>query len=351
MIRVRFTEKGDEELYLSAWKRAQADSPWFQCRRPYAPIFKEELDAAQATFRDSDSKCWMAMDDGNAVGVLACRKGNVIARLGSGDREPAVLPSYRHTTAGIKLLNAAFEWSIEHGLPGVFTLLKLPPEVDPKTQCHVKLYFQWGMKLTRLAVELGARIRKTDRYANPKIRFKGIDEVALDDLCDLILRSFESTKKFEYDPFMHDPVEVRAVPSKFYETRHDGLFVACVKDELVGFVIARAPLLKDPVCGHIAAIGVLPEYRREKIGMSLLQKAHNHIIEKGYEYSFVGTSESNVASRALYHKMGYKPVYRILQFVKATKDVNIPRDLLPPTLNELRPLYLKKDNVGVTNEK
>lgn len=154
MIRTKIAENEDEELYLDVWKRAQADSPWFQDHRPYAPIFKEELEAAQAAFRDSNSRCGIGMDDGNAVGVLACRKGKVIARLGSGDREPAVLPSYRHASAGIKLLGSAFEWSIEQGLLGVFTLLKLPPEVDPSTQWHVGLYFQWNAKLTRLAVEL-----------------------------------------------------------------------------------------------------------------------------------------------------------------------------------------------------
>lgn len=102
-------------------------------------------------------------------------------------------------------------------------------------------------------------------------------------------------------------------------------------------------LLVHPLCGHIAAIGVLPQYRREKIGMSLLQKAHNYIIGKGYEYSFLGTSESNVASRSLYHRMGYHPVYRILKLVKVIKDVNIPRDLLPHKFNELCPLQLMRN--------
>jgi len=337
VIRTKIAENEDEELYLDVWKRAQADSPWFQDHRPYAPIFKEELDAAQAAFRDSNSRCWLVMDDGNAVGVLACRKGKVIARLGSGDREPAVLPSYRHASAGIKLLDAAFEWSIEQGLPGVFTILKLPPEIDPRTQWHVELCFQWGMKLTRLAVQLGARIHKTEEYANPQVRFKGVSYVGLDCFCDLILRSFESTRKFEYDPFVHDPFKVRSVPSRIYETEPDGMFVAYIRDEPVGLVVTQAPIpvFKDPMCGLIAVIGVLPEYREKKIGMSLLQKAHNYIIEKGYEYSFVGTSESNLASRALYHRMGYHPVYRILKFVKVIKDVNIPRDLLPHNFNEL----------------
>ncbi len=116
------------------------------------------------------------------------------------------------------------------------------------------------------------------------------------------------------------------------------MFVAYVGDEPAGFVFAQAPIAKDPLCGLVAAIGVVPEYRGKKIGMSLLQKAHNYIKEKGYLHSFVGTSESNVASRALYGRMGYKPVFRLLQFVKATRVVNIPEDLLPHNFNELRPL-------------
>lgn len=338
MIRVKVSEQGDEELYLNTWKMAQADSPWFQHRRPYAPAFEEELEAARTTFRNSASRCWMVMDDDDAVGVLACRKAGELVRLGSGDREPAVLPDYRETSVGMRLLDTAFDWSVEHGLAGVFTLLKLPPELDPKTQWHVRLYFQWGMKLTRLAVQLGAHIHKTDNYANPQVTFKGVEDVGLDCLCDLILRSFESTKKFEYDPSMHDPVEVRSVPSRIRETEPEGIIVAHIGDEPVGFVFACAPIAKDPVCGHIAGIGVLPEYRRDKIGMSLLQKAHNYIVDKGFEYSFVGTAEDNLASNALYRKMGYEPAYRLLKFEKTIRPVKVPKDLTPHDFNGLRPL-------------
>jgi len=335
-MRVRVSARTDEELYLRTWKMAQADSPWFQYTGPFAPNLKDELDATRTALRDPDSKCLIAIDEGKAIGVLACRRVDELARLGSGDREPAVIPDHRQTPAGVKLLDAAYELSIGAGLAGVFAILKLPPEADPRKQWHVNLYFQWGMMLTRLFVECGASIQSYDNYANPQVEFKGADDLDLDGLCNLVLRSFESTRKFEYDPLVHDPAEVRAFLSEIHGA--EGLYVAYLGGQAVGFVFARAPIGDDRAYGHIAAIGTLPEHRGKKVGMSLLQKAHNHILERGYERSFVGTSESNLASRALYHKMGYRSAYRILKFVKAAKSSNIARDLSPHDLNDLRPL-------------
>jgi len=314
---------------------AQADSPWSKYTGPFAPNLEDELDAIRAALRDPDSRCLMAIDEGKAVGVLACRKADELARLGSGDREPAVLPDHRQSSAGTKLIETAYEWSIGEGLAGVFALLKLPPEVDPRNQWHVNLYFQCGMMLTRLVIEYGVGIHRIDNYANPQVKFKAANDVGLNRLSEVVLRSFESTKAFEYDPLVHDPAEVRSFLS---EVRDDeGLFVASLGDEAVGFVFARTPTGGE--YGHIAAIGTVPGHRGKKIGTSLMQKAHNHIIGKGYDLSFVGTSESNLSSRALYHKMGYRSVYRILKFVRATKTTNIARDLMPHELNDLRPLW------------
>lgn len=247
-----------------------------------------------------------------------------------------VLLDHRQTSVGVKLLDTAYEWSIGEGLAGVFAILKLPSEADPKKQWHVNLYFQWSMMLTRLVVECGASIHGSDNYANPQVKFKGAGDLGIDDLCNLVLRSFESTRKFEYDPLVHDPAAVRAFLSEIH--RAEGLYVAYLGVEAVGFVLARTPTGNNHAYEHIAAMGILPEHRGKKIGMSLLQKAHNYILEKGFEYSFVGTSESNLASRALYGKMSYQSVYRILKFVKATKATNIARDLTTHELNDLSPL-------------
>jgi len=333
-MEVKICTQTDEDLYIRTWQMAQADSPWSKYTGPFAPNLEDELDDVRAALRDSDSRCLMAIDEGKAVGVLACRKADELARLGSGDREPAVLLDHRQSPAGMKLLDAAYEWSIGEGLAGVFALLKLPPEVDPRDQWHVNLYFQYGMMLTRLIIEYGVGIHGIDSYANPQVKFKAASDIELDHLSEVVLRSFDSTRAFEYDPLVHDPAEVRSFLS---EVRNDeGLFVAFLGDEAVGFVFARTPTGGE--YGHIAAIGTLPEYRGRKIGTCLLQKAHNYLVGKGHEYSFVGTSESNQYSRALYHKMGYQSIYRILKFIRATKATNIARDLMPHDLNDLSPL-------------
>jgi GNAT superfamily N-acetyltransferase len=336
MIRVRVPALSEEELYLNTWKMAQVDSPWSRYTGPFAPNPEDELNAARAALRDPASKCWIAIEDGNAAGVLACGKVDEMARLGSGDREPAVLPHYRQTSAGMKLLDAAFGWSTEGGLAGIFAILKLPPDVDPRAQWHTRLYFQWGMALTRLVVELGTGIHETKVFANPNVEFRGGCDVDPDLLCDIVLHSFESTKAFEYDPLVHDPDEARAFVSGI--RKDEGLYVAYLGDEPVGFVYARAPATEGREYGHIAAIGTVPERSGQRIGTSLLQRAHDYIIDKGYERSFVGTSECNMTSLALYRKMGYRPAYRILKFVKVARAVDISRDLIPHDFEELRPL-------------
>jgi len=334
-MKVRINTPTDEDLYIRTWQMAQADSPWSKYTGPFAPNLEDELDAVRVALRDPDSRCLMVIDEGKAVGVLACRKADELTRLGSGDREPAVLPDHRQSSAGMELLDAAYEWSIGEGLAGVFALLKLPPEVDPRDQWHVNLYFKCGMVLTRSVIEYGASIHRIESYANPQVEFEAANDVGLDRLIELVMRSFDSTRAFEYDPLVHDPAEVRAFLS---EVRNDeGFFVASLGDEAVGFVFARTPTGSE--YGHIAAIGTMPEHRGKKVGTCLLQKAHNYLVGKGYEHSFVGTSESNLTSRALYRKMGYQGVYRILKFIKATKGINIARDLMPHELNDLHPLW------------
>jgi len=69
---------------------------------------------------------------------------------------------------------------------------------------------------------------------------------------------------------------------------------------------------------HLARLAVLPEYQGRGIGYLLVQDMLNHLIPLGYPQVTVNTQHNNLASLALYDKMGFRhtgdryPVYELL---------------------------------------
>ncbi|MCD4752612.1 MAG: GNAT family N-acetyltransferase [Anaerolineaceae bacterium] len=87
--------------------------------------------------------------------------------------------------------------------------------------------------------------------------------------------------------------------------------VAIFDDTIVGYLIASQTHLN----AHISRIAVFPDYQGRKIGQTLMAECLRYYIEKNILTISVNTQKSNIASLALYKKMGFEdlgnnfPVY------------------------------------------
>ena len=82
--------------------------------------------------------------------------------------------------------------------------------------------------------------------------------------------------------------------------------VAEVEDEgVVGFVIASKI---EPKLGHIVSLDVLPRFRRQGIGTSLMSAAGGRLAALGAETLRLETPESSQGAQQLYRKLGLSRV-------------------------------------------
>jgi len=77
--------------------------------------------------------------------------------------------------------------------------------------------------------------------------------------------------------------------------------LAILDGQAIGYQISTA----TPMGGHLARLAVLPEYQGHNIGMALLKDLLAQFIQRGARTVTVNTQSDNLASLALYQKMGF----------------------------------------------
>ncbi len=88
--------------------------------------------------------------------------------------------------------------------------------------------------------------------------------------------------------------------------------VAEIENRMVGYQISTA----TPIGGHLARLAVLPNIQGQGIGYTLVQDLLNQFHRRGARKVTVNTQKDNLASLALYQKLGFQltgeeyPVYQ-----------------------------------------
>jgi ribosomal protein S18 acetylase RimI-like enzyme len=67
----------------------------------------------------------------------------------------------------------------------------------------------------------------------------------------------------------------------------------------------RPSLWKPALECYVAELYVVPARRRQGLGLALMEAALAHARERGAWYVELGTSEDDVAARALYERLGF----------------------------------------------
>lgn len=98
----------------------------------------------------------------------------------------------------------------------------------------------------------------------------------------------------------------------------DFFFVAEVEGNIVGYVMSRAEtsfsFSSSPpffLRGHVVSLAVSSEFRRMKIGSSLMQSVHEEFKKHGIREVYLEVRVDNDPAISLYKKLGYSIVKRI----------------------------------------
>ncbi|QFU83535.1 GNAT family N-acetyltransferase [Natronorubrum aibiense] len=89
---------------------------------------------------------------------------------------------------------------------------------------------------------------------------------------------------------------------------NDGLFVARLEGELVGFAsftVEHGSLELDATRGHLSNIYVEPDVRSRGIGTALLEAVEDALADRGVEVLVLEVMADNEAARRFYDRHGY----------------------------------------------
>ncbi|CAN5803343.1 hypothetical protein BH10CHL1_BH10CHL1_20130 [soil metagenome] len=93
-----------------------------------------------------------------------------------------------------------------------------------------------------------------------------------------------------------------------------GIFVAEVDRVVAGYVSTR--LDRATQIGGIPNLGVLPAYRKQGIGRTLLETAITYLREQGMAYARIETLEQNAVGQKLYPSLGFQEFARQIHFIR-----------------------------------
>ncbi|MDQ6695077.1 MAG: GNAT family N-acetyltransferase [Chloroflexota bacterium] len=78
----------------------------------------------------------------------------------------------------------------------------------------------------------------------------------------------------------------------------------------VGTTRSRKDSIDGAAVGYIGTVGVLPAYRNKGIAEALIRQMFLHLGKYGINNAFLYVSDSNIAARKLYTRMGWQSVFR-----------------------------------------
>lgn len=137
-----------------------------------------------------------------------------------------------------------------------------------------------------------------------------------DALVELSRQFFEEYEAHHAEFFDIDQLNADDVVSyflRFAEAENAAAFVACVDDQIVGYITvyvrSQADYWKFKQVGDISGLMVHKDYRRTGIGSQLMKAAAAFFREKEVKYYTLFTSVANQSALDFYAQVGLVPLY------------------------------------------
>jgi ribosomal-protein-alanine N-acetyltransferase len=119
-------------------------------------------------------------------------------------------------------------------------------------------------------------------------------------------------------------------------------YVAYHKKEIVGFLILH---MRGALIGFIQTVAVKPEFRKKKIGTSLLDFAEERIL-RDTPNVFMCVSSFNPIAKSLYERLGYKVIGELTDFIVPGHSEILLRKAIAPISEFKKTGYFHKQNIS-----
>jgi len=315
--------------YLQTWEEAMQTVPWVKERRLFDYNPEEIKDGIKQAFQKHANLFLIAKHKENqekAVGVLGVTVANNVATLGRW--EPAVTSGQKRSRIGQMLLEEAFSRLRQRDVSQIKCMLKFPINQSQTARWHTGLYKMCGFaeripSSIMLLADLSNTARKPSLTANLQIISR--HGFSSKDFMDFTQRAYMATREDRMvhinDPFISDPETclntLQAIrDGKMGFSPQEFWLIAKLNNNVAGFIIGFMPKRSKsrPPHGVIGELGVFPEHRRKGIAITLISEMFESFRTLECRYSLVGTLKTNKSAIALYKKMGFCPVFELVDF-------------------------------------
>lgn len=304
-------------------------SPWFSNTGLFCPTILSEQESISHSLRTNLAGCWKVSIDEITVGILTSVKIGNLIRVGSGDREPAIVPQYQTFGIGCQLLTRLYETSLTQKTEGLFTTLKSPLNFDIHTDYHFNLYKNCGLQHTSRSIHLLKQLKSDELTQTSLVNITETTREDLSVIVDIVLESYKTNLSFQYDPLTNDPKSVKTFQETWLAPENSSVGFLAYKNKKPIAYASYTVVIKDNIeFGLVGIIGVLPKFQNQNIGKKLINHIHGQLIKQQIAYSVVATSIYNTAAQALYRSLGYSPIYYLDYFyrLKTNSSLSILQD-------------------------
>jgi len=151
-------------------------------------------------------------------------------------------------------------------------------------------------------------------------RIEKVKEEELDRLVEIYLEGYKGLEEYSYT----HPDDVRSYMRWLWKRDPEGIFVARVGNNIVGFVGCDANWFSKREQRRVGAVHelvVLPDYMGMGIGRALMKKALEYFLSRGLDRAELWVGDENRRAMEFYEKLGFKRASQYNYWVRMVKDL------------------------------
>jgi GNAT superfamily N-acetyltransferase len=318
----------DWEMYSASWSAAMQHLYWYK----EDPVFDfnrhEEIDEMRSDFGNPGSLFLVARipDHEEIVGVLGLRYRGIMARIRRW--EPAVLPKVQRTGVSTALLEQALRYLTSMGVKRIGCSVKYPESSPEVVETHLRLYEMAGFDRERPdSIDMVKSLENIESSSKLRgVQVETGENFTFEDLASITVKSFTSTPEEReihgFDKTVTEHIQATALLQRMAEGYYgdspdDFRKIAVVDGVPAGFLGGFVSASKyKPLTGILGPMAVLPDYRRKRIGLHLINELLRTMKEYGCEYAVVGTPAANYGAIELYKVAGFRLACRLISLAR-----------------------------------
>lgn len=315
-VYIRRYEPGYEEAYVHIWNETYKTCSWF---KKHGPIKIEDAEkiVEERTKKSPTYNLVFAEMNGKIVGFIESMIRDV--EIGYIEPyEPCVLPKFQQRNIENMLLEAAISHLRENGAKVIrFSIIGLKRDIMPYINLYKDRDFQIWRQAQSMQRSLETPIPKLQ--LNLPLEILTAKELTVDSFVDFFIKCFRDSQDRDASQIASDVDRTRRFIQSLRDRegeRHDPecWIATFLFHDFAGFAIAQV----QGKGGLIAEVGVVPKFRRKKIGTFLTLEVMQRLKKHSLKQIYLGVDKQNIAAISLYQNLGFKRIenYEIIELEK-----------------------------------